>query len=125
MQASDSRRYPAKSPLQARKEPCPVKEYDLFVPLYYNDGSAIEVTKFRELQRQLLEQFDGLTFFPQPNEGFWRMEDVIYRDEIVIYRVLSSKPRSARRFLLRLKAELKRELRQEEILIIEREVDTL
>ena len=102
-----------------------MKEYDLFIPLYYNDGSAIEPTKFRDLQRRLLEQFAGLTYFPQPNEGFWRMEDITYRDEIVIYRVLSSKPRVARRFLLRLKAELKKELQQEEILIVERDVDTL
>jgi hypothetical protein len=38
---------------------------------------------------ELLERFEGLTFFPQPNEGFWRMGDVTYRDEIVIYRVLA------------------------------------
>jgi hypothetical protein len=52
------------------------------------------------------------------------MGDVVYRDEIVIYHVLSSKPRLARRFLLRLKQELKRVLKQEEILIVERDVET-
>jgi hypothetical protein len=66
-----------------------------------------------------------LTFFPQPNQGFWKMGDVTYRDEIVIYRVLASKPRTARRFLVRLKQDLKRDLRQEEILIVERTVGTL
>ena len=102
-----------------------MKEYDLFVPLYYNDGSPIEPAKFRDLQRRLLEEFEGLTFFPQPNQGFWRMENVTYRDEIVIYRVLTSKVRMARRFFLHLKADLKRDLKQEEILIVERDVDTL
>jgi hypothetical protein len=102
-----------------------VKEYDLYVPLYYNDGSPIEPIKFRNLQRRLLEQFDGLTFFPQPNEGFWRMGNVTYRDEIVIYRVLTSKARTARRFLQQLKLDLKRQFQQEEILIVERDVDTL
>lgn len=102
-----------------------MKEYDLFVPLYYNDGSAIEPRKLQEIQRQLLEEFDGLTFFPQPNEGFWKMGAITYRDEIVIYRVLSTRPRSARRFLSAFKAHLKRELRQEEILIVERNVETL
>jgi hypothetical protein len=33
------------------------------------------------LQKRLLEQFGGLTFFPQPNQGFWKMGAVIYRDE--------------------------------------------
>jgi hypothetical protein len=58
-----------------------VKEYDLFVPLYYNDGRQIEAQKFQDLQQQLLDQFGGLTFFPQPNEGFWTMAGVTYRDE--------------------------------------------
>jgi hypothetical protein len=53
------------------------------------------------------------------------MGDVTYRDEIVIYRVLASKPRAARRFLTRLKEDLMRKLRQEEILIVERAVGRL
>jgi hypothetical protein len=39
--------------------------------------------------------------------------------------VLASKPRSARRFLATLKEQLKKQFRQEEILIIERDVDTV
>lgn len=102
-----------------------MQEYDLFVPLFYNDGAPIEPAKFQDLQARLLDEFSGLTFFPQPNQGFWRMGEVTYRDEIVIYRVLAAKPRAARRFLTRLKEELKKSLRQEEILIVERSVGTL
>ena len=102
-----------------------MKEYDLFLPLYYNDGTPIEPQKYKILRERLLERFDGLTFFPQPNQGFWRMGEVTYRDEIVIFRVFAAKVRSARLFLTRLKAELKRDLRQEENLIIERDVETL
>jgi hypothetical protein len=107
------------------EESQPVKEYDVFIPLCYNDGSPIEGRKLQRVQQRLLEQFDGLTFFPQPNEGFWKLGGVTYRDEIVIYRVLTDRPRSARRFLTAFKADLKRELRQEEILIVERDVKTL
>ena len=102
-----------------------MKEYDVFVPLTYNDGSAIEGEKLQRIQFKLLEFFDGLTYFPQPNQGFWKMGDVMYRDEIVIYRVLSPKTRSARQFLSRLKDSLKRELEQEDILIIERDIKKL
>lgn len=84
-----------------------MKEYDIFVPLYFNDGSPIEAVKFQRLQTELLENFDGLTFFPQPNEGFWKLGNVTYRDEIVIYRVLTNRVRSARRFLSKLKQRLK------------------
>jgi hypothetical protein len=72
-----------------------------------------------------LAHFDGLTFFPQPNEGFWKMGGITYKDEVVIYRVLSSSPRTARRFLGQLKEALKKDLRQEEILVVERDVRTL
>lgn len=102
-----------------------MKEYDLFIPLCYNDGSPIEARKLQRLHARLLDQFDGLTFFPQPNEGWWKLAGVTYRDEIVIYRVLTAKVRSTRKFLSELKKDLMREFQQEEILIVERNAETL
>ncbi len=102
-----------------------MKEYDLFLPLRYNDGEPIEAAKFQILQARLLEYFNGVTFFPQPNQGLWKMGGVTYSDEIVIYRVVTNKVRAARQFLKRLKEELKASFRQEEIFIIERDVETL
>lgn len=99
-----------------------MREYDLFVPLYYNDGIAIEAEKLFGFQMRLLDEFGGLTVFPQPNEGYWRMGGVTYRDEIIIFRVVAPYKRAARKFLKPLKEEMKRQLRQEEILIIERSV---
>jgi hypothetical protein len=102
-----------------------VREYDVYLPLKYNDGAAVETRKFQSLLRKLLDHFGGVTFFPQPNEGLWRMGSVVYKDEIVIYRILSDRPRKARRFFAKLKASLKKSFRQEEILIVERAVKTL
>jgi hypothetical protein len=102
-----------------------VKEYDLFVPLYYNDGTPIESRKLRRISDRLVSQFDGYTYFPQPARGVWKSAGVTYRDEIVIYRVVSSRVRAARRFFRELKQKLKAELRQEDILIIERDMQTL
>jgi hypothetical protein len=102
-----------------------VKEYDIFIPLTYNDGRAVEGRKLRVLQARLIDEFGGLTFFPQPNKGFWTLGDTTFQDEIVIYRVLSSSKRAGRRFLSKLKEELKGDLDQEEILIIERDVTAL
>ena len=102
-----------------------MREYDLFLPLFHNDGTPINPAVFKELRQRLLEQFDGVTFFPQPNEGFWRLGEVTYRDEIVIFRVVTANKGRARRFFRALKEELKRDLRQEEILIIEREVESI
>jgi hypothetical protein len=66
-----------------------------------------------------------VTYFPQPNEGLWRLGEVTYRDEIVIYRILTDKVRMARTFLRRLKSELEESFDQEVILIVERDVETL
>jgi hypothetical protein len=102
-----------------------VKEYDIFLPLRYNNGRPIEADKLQALQKELLDRFGGLTYFPQANQGFWKLGDVTYRDEIVIYRLLTSNVRRARRFLRTLKEQLKVEFAQEEILIIERDVEAL
>ncbi len=48
-----------------------------------------------------------------------------YRDEIVIYRILTSETRKARSFFREIKEELKRDLDQEEILIVEKDADML
>jgi hypothetical protein len=102
-----------------------VKEYDLYIPLTYNDGTAIESRKLVRLRNRLLRQFGGLTFFPQSNQGFWTVAGITYQDAIVIYRVIADDVRSARRFLRGLKEELKRDLDQEEILIVEKEAELL
>jgi hypothetical protein len=102
-----------------------VKEYDIFVPLRYNDGALIEPARFQRLQGMLLEQFGGLTYFPQANQGFWKLGEMTYRDEIVIYRVIANNARDSRRFLKKLKEDLKADLDQEEILIVERNVAAL
>ena len=102
-----------------------MKEYDLFVPLFYNDGSPVEQEKIEGIGEHLLEQFLGLTFFPQPNQGSWKMGDVTFRDQVVIFRVLTDKTRRARRLIAQFKKQLKKDLVQEEILIVERDVETL
>ncbi|MEX2214227.1 MAG: hypothetical protein WD768_08875 [Phycisphaeraceae bacterium] len=102
-----------------------MKEYDIFVPLFHNDGRRIDRRVFRFIHRAPLDQFNGVTFFPQPNQGSWRAGGVTYRDRIVVYRVLCRGTAIDREFLVDLKVTLKRELQQEEILIIERDVKTL
>ena len=102
-----------------------MKEYDIFLPLYYNDGSEVEAEKFQQLQETLLDHFGGLTFFPQPNKGVWRLAGVTYRDEIVIYRVIGDASSRSRSFLERLKGQLKTDFQQEEILVVQRDVETL
>ncbi len=102
-----------------------MREFEIYVPMHYNDGSAIESAKLDNLRRRLFDYFGGLTDTRQRNAGAWKVGNVAFHDEIVIYRVLAVKQHPARRFLMDLKEELERELRQQEILIVEREVEVL
>ena len=102
-----------------------MKEYELYVPLFLNDGTPVSDEFIDRLGERLLTQFGGCTFFPQPNKGLWKMGDVVFRDEVVIFRVLTRQVRPARRFFRELKRELLRELQQEAILIVEKDAETL
>ena len=53
------------------------------------------------------------------------MVGVTYRDEIVIYRVIGASGGKSRQFLEDLKERLKADFEQEEILIVQRDVETL
>jgi hypothetical protein len=100
-------------------------EYDVYLPLAYNDGRPVEAEKIADLKHRLQERFGGLTFFPQRTEGMWRVGRVTFRDEIVILRVLSEEVRRSRAYFRRLKGELKRLFQQGDVLIVERKVEIL
>ena len=99
-----------------------MKEYDLYLPLHYNDGRPIEPDKLNRYKRRLVDAFGGLTHFPQENEGLWRFGGRLFRDKIVILRVLSDDPSRARQFFENWRSELQKDLGQADILIVERDV---
>lgn len=99
-----------------------MKEYDLYLPLAYNDARAIPEEKLNGFKKMLLDEFGGFTHFPQQNEGAWRLGGVVFHDQIVIIRVLSNQPEHTHHFFSELRIELMRELEQADILIVEREV---
>jgi len=102
-----------------------MKEYDLFVPLSDNSGNQIDPAKLNALKRRLVDSFGGRTHFPQENEGLWKLGSVLFRDKIVIYRVLSDDGEKAVRILDEIKNEIKRDWGQAEVLIIARDVESL
>ena len=102
-----------------------MREFEIYVPLHYNDGSPVEPEKLSRLRQRLFDYFGGLTDTRQQNSGAWKVGNVVFHDEVVIYRVLAVKQHPARQFLMRLKDELEEELRQEEVLIVERKVEVL
>jgi hypothetical protein len=99
-----------------------VKEYEIYVPLHDNDGMPIDSEKLAALKRRLVDQFGGLTHFPQENEGLWKVGGFTFRDKIVILRVLAADPLKAQMFFAQIKKEMKQTWDQEDILIVARDV---
>ena len=86
-----------------------MREYELYVPLHYNDGRPVELDQLLRVKRRLVDEFGGLTHFPQENEGLWKVGFFTFRDRIVILRVLSADEAKGERFLRELKEDIKRE----------------
>lgn len=102
-----------------------MREFEIYVPLHYNDRSPVEPEKLERLRQRLFDYFGGMTDTRQSNTGSWRVGNVVFQDEVVIYRVLAVKQHPARLFLMELKRDMEREFQQEEVLIVEREVEVL
>jgi hypothetical protein len=99
-----------------------MKEYDLYLPLTYNDGRPIPCETLAHFRKMLLDEFGGFTHFPRENEGVWKLGGVVFRDRVVIIRVISDHPVETRRFFAELRIELMRALEQADILIVERDI---
>ena len=108
-------------------EPRPIllHEYDLFVPLRYNDATPVEKDKLARLRQLLVDQLGGLTDLRQRFDGVWKIGGVDFRDELVVYRVLAEPACNLRVFFKRMKEQLKAELGQKDILIVERRINVL
>ena len=100
-----------------------MREYDLYVPLHFNDGRRVPSLNLRHLKNRLIQRFGGLTQFPQKHDGFWKIGTATFRDQIIILRVLSSQsPSRSRRFWNEVKATLQTQWKQKEVLIVVKDV---
>jgi hypothetical protein len=102
-----------------------VKEYDVFIPRNYNDGSPVERKKLKKIKKHLADEFEGVTEIHLRKKGWWKMGGITFRDKITIFRVYSARTRQARKYLRELKVHLKKELQQEDILVVEKEAKIL
>jgi hypothetical protein len=96
-----------------------MRKYDIYLPLKYNDGEAIESEKIVRVWDELAEVFGGITVSPPsaPYQGRWKYGGVEYIDEIIKVEVVAANDRAAKKFLKEFKERLKESLQQIDILI--------
>jgi hypothetical protein len=96
-----------------------MREYKIYLPLKYNDGKPIESNKITAICDQLADKFGGVTVssLSAPYKGKWKYGGVEFIDEIITIDIVTSDDRSAKKFFKDFKEQLKRDLRQIDILI--------
>ncbi len=93
-----------------------MNKYELYLPLKYNNGAAIEPQKFEQIQEQLMAAFGAITVssLSAPFEGTWRYGGVEFVDSIIRIEVITNEEVE---FFKSFKRRLKTKLRQIDILI--------
>jgi len=93
-----------------------MNKYEIYLPLKYNSGAAIEREKIKETRRQLMAVFGAITVssLSAPFEGTWRFGGVEFVDDIIRIEVITKEELE---FFKNFKRRLKRKLRQIDVLI--------
>jgi hypothetical protein len=97
-----------------------VKEYEIYLPTTENDGTPVDPRLITAVKKLVNDTFGGYTHLRQRNEGRWTMGGVTFVDEVTILRVLNE--RGSAFDMVEFKRMLEELLRQESVLIVEREV---
>lgn len=102
-----------------------LRRYEILLPLKYNDGAEIEKEKFEATHSELLEEFGATTFDSIIASGHWLYKGVIYKDQLLRYRVDTQNVRKANAFLKKYKPLLKERFQQLDIWITAHDVEVL
>jgi len=104
-----------------------MKKYEIYLPIKYNDGTDIELEKFRQVKVTLSALFGGLTMSPMaaPFEGTWIHQGTEYKDMVIKLEIITSDDEKLEKFFREYKETLKEVFQQKEILITVQEVKTL
>ena len=93
----------------------------------YNDGTKIEQRKIKEIREQLMAVFGAMTVssLSAPYEGTWRYGGVEFTDDIVRIEIITTEELDSYGFFKRFKRQLKRTLRQLDILITVQDIQRI
>ena len=99
-------------------------KYEIYLPLKYNNGKDIEPKKLEEIQQQLIAVFGAMTVSSlfAPFHGTSRHGGVEFVDDIIRIEIITDEELG---FFKNFKRQLKRELRQLDILITVQDIHTI
>lgn len=104
-----------------------MKKYEIYIPLKYNDGQEIEPEKIKQIRQQLIAVFGAITVssLSAPFQGTWRHGGVEFVDDIIRFEIITEHDLRSNLFFKSFKKQLKRTLRQFDILITIQHIETI
>ena len=101
------------------------RRFEILLPLRFNDGKPVPGDLIADTIIQLRQQFGAVSAETQTIRGQWQHQGEVYRDELVRLFVDVEDTSSNRRFVLRLKEELKQRFQQIDVWITSYPIDVL
>ena len=101
------------------------RRYEILLPLKYNDGRPIGDEPFNLTRQELVEQFEGVSFQPEPVHGLWINKGEHYEDVLVRVTVDVEDTPENRQFFIDFKNILLERFEQIEIYIVSYSVEIL
>ena len=96
-------------------------EYDIFVPVFDPAGSRYAAAVTASIKRQLIEVFGGLTDNVHAQKGAWKVGPVTLKDEVTVWRVVSTLGAEGDRVVAEVKGALEKALDQDVIFVLRRQ----
>jgi hypothetical protein len=97
-----------------------MREFEIYLPMANDDGTAADPAEIERIKATLARTFGGYTHLNQRSEGVWSMGGVTFRDEVTIVRVLDDGTTNFD--MPKFKESLEKALKQQSVLIVERDV---
>src|SRR5262245_48837417 len=97
-----------------------MRELEIYLPTMTNDGTPVDAAAIQGIKDTLVKAFGGYTHLDQRFEGAWRMGGVTFHEHVTIVRVLDDG--STNFDLASFKASIEVALKQQQVLIIARDV---
>jgi hypothetical protein len=102
-----------------------LKRYEILLPLNYNDGTEIEKEKFDLTNEDLVIKFGAVTFDSIVASGHWLYKGVLYKDQLIRFRIDTEDSKEAREFFSDFKITLKQRFQQLDIWITAHNIEVI
>lgn len=101
------------------------RRFEILLPLRFNDGKPVPGDLLADTIIQLRQQFGAVSAETQTIRGQWQHQGEVFRDELVrVFLDVEDTPNN-RRFIVRLKEELKQRFQQIDIWITSYPIDVI